>query len=503
MRTSYRHASARMAGMSIIGALALALAFGGCSRPAADGASSPNGGAPAAQSGPGGAQTGGEAGGGAGQRRQGSVTVQVTAAVEGALAADRKAAAAVSTTTQSQVAALVSGVVRSVAHRPGDWVREGEAVVQLDEAQLRIALSNAQASLEAAKINLAAVQDSTTQNNAKLSLQVQSAQAACDAAQKYYDAQKALFDLGGISGSALDTANAQLASAKAALETAKIALDQNQRGVATTASQNVDTLRIAVATAENNLEQAQLNLRNAAIRAPFGGQISAINVAPGMYVGLNTAVFVLVSSERQVSFGISPQDAPALPAGAVLRFDYAGSSIPLSVRQAPSAPVNGVVPMVAGGSGLASLPFGVVGEVVYRVILARGVIVPMSAIDTADNRNVVYVVEDGKVAIWPVEVVAESGAAAAVTGLGRGSLVIVSPPPGLVPGAQVRTVPATDIDLGPGIKTGSPAPAGAGAGGALQGEGYGSMSGSSGQGARSGGAGPAGQGSTQAQAGRP
>jgi multidrug efflux pump subunit AcrA (membrane-fusion protein) len=396
------------------------------------------------------------AGGGAGQRRQGSVTVQVTKAVEGALAADRTAAAAVSTTTQSQVAALVSGAVRSVAHRPGDWVKEGEVVLQLDDAQLLIALANAQASLESAKINLAAVQDSTAQNNARLSLQVQSAQAACDAAQKYYDAQKALFDLGGISGSALDTANAQLASAKAALESAKIALDQNQRGVATTASQNVDVLRIAVATAQNNLEQARLNLRNAAIRAPFSGQISAINVAPGMYVGLNTAVFVLVSSERQVGFGISPQDAPALPAGAALRFEYAGSSMPLTVRQAPSAPVNGVVPMVAGGPGLGSLPFGVVGEVVYRVVLARGVIVPMSAIDTADNRNVVYVVEDGRVAVRPVTVVAESGSAAAVTGLGPGSLVIVSPPPGLVPGAQVKTVPATGVDLGPGTKAGRP-----------------------------------------------
>lgn len=495
MRNNHRHAYAREAGTAVFGALALAcLVLGGCSRQAADGAAARNA---AAQPGSGAGQAGGT-GGGTGQRRMGAVTVQVTEAVEGALAADRNAAASVSTTTQSQVAALVSGVVRSLAHRSGDWVREGEVVVQLDDSQLRIALANAQASLESARINLAAVQDSAAQNNAKLSLQVQSAQAACDAAQKYYDAQKALFDLGGISGSALDTANAQLASAKAALETAKIALDQNQRGVATTASQNIDALRITVTTAQNNLAQAELNLRNAAIRAPFGGQISAINVAPGMYVGLNTAVFVLVSSERQVSFGISPQDAPALPAGAALRFEYAGSSIPLTVRQTPSAPVNGVVPMVAGGPGLGSLPFGVVGEVVYRVVLARGLVVPMSAINTADNRNVVYVVEDGKVAVRAVEVIAESGAAAAVTGLSRGSLVIVSPPPGLVPGAQVQTVPAKGIDLGPGIQAGSPSPAG----GTPQGQ-RGTGSGAAGQGTWSGRSRSSGQGSAPAQAGRP
>jgi hypothetical protein len=136
--------------------------------------------------------------------------------------------------------------------------------------------------------------------------------------------------------------------------------------------------------------------------------------------------------------------------------------------------------MVAGGPGLGSLPFGVVGEVAYRVILAHGVIVPMSAISSADNRNVVYLVEDGKVAVRPVEVVAESGAAAVVKGLVRGSVVIVSPPPGLVPGAQVQAIPAKGIDLGPGVM----------AGGAPQGT----------RGQRSG---PSGQGSAPAQAGRP
>lgn len=100
-----------------------------------------------------------------------------------------------------------------------------------------------------------------------------------------------------------------------ALETAKTNLEQNKRGFATTPSQNVDALKVAVVTAQNNLRQAQLNFRNAAIRAPFAGQISAIAVSPGMYVGQNTAAFTLVSAQRLISFGVSPADAPALSAG--------------------------------------------------------------------------------------------------------------------------------------------------------------------------------------------
>jgi membrane fusion protein (multidrug efflux system) len=161
------------------------------------------------------------------------------------------------------VAAQVAGVVAAIPRRVGDWVKAGDAVIQLDESQLRIALANGQAALDTARINLQAVQDSTAQNSTKLELQLRSAQAARDSAQKFYDSQKALFDLGGISASALDTAGSQLASAQASLETARVALDQNQRGLATTPSQNVEVLKIAITTAQNNLEQARLNLRNA------------------------------------------------------------------------------------------------------------------------------------------------------------------------------------------------------------------------------------------------
>lgn len=426
----------RSAYLLLLAALALGCAKGGTE---ANPAASPAAGAPGQPP---------PAGGPA--RRQAAVTVQTIAAVAGSLSLGRNSSGVVTAAVQSQVAALVAGIVHKVGHRSGDWVAAGEVVVQLDDSQLRIALANSQAALDTARINLQTVQDSTAQNNQKLSLQVQSAQASRDSAKKFYDSQKALFDLGGISASTLDTAGAALATAEAALETAKIALDQNQRGVATTANQNVGSLKVAVVTAQNNLQQSELNLRNAAIKAPFAGQISAINVTQGMYVGLNTAVFVLVSADRQVNFSISPQDAPALPLGARLDFSWGGRSYPLTIRQAPSAPVNGVVPMVAGGPGLSSLSYGLVGDLSYTLSLAVGILVPMNSIDTTDNHNYVYIVEGGKVAQREIKVVAESGAVAAVGGIGPGSLVVVSPPPGLVPGVAVQTIPAQGIDLGGG-----------------------------------------------------
>jgi multidrug efflux pump subunit AcrA (membrane-fusion protein) len=275
---------------------------------------------------------------------------------------------------------------------------------------------------------------------------VESAQATLNSAQRNYDSQKALYGLGGISASALDTAGSQLAKAQADLESAKTAFEQNKRGFATTANQNVEALKVAVATAENNLRQAELNLANASIKAPFDGQISAVNVAPGMYVGQSTSVFALVSAERQVNFGVAPADVSALPRGASLVFESGGASYGMKVKYAPSAPVNGLVPMVAVPAATFGLPFGTVGNMGFRVALAAGTLVPITALETLEGRNYVFCVEDGKVAIRYVSIVAESGAEVALSGLADGTIVVLNAPPGLLPGSSVQPVISAATD---------------------------------------------------------
>ena len=108
---------------------------------------------------------------------------------------------------QSQIAAPVAGIVLRVNRLPGDWVQAGDPVVQLDDALLRIALSNAQAGVDSAKINLETTQGNASDSLPRMQLQLQSAQAAVDSAKRNYDSQRALFALGGISASALDQAN--------------------------------------------------------------------------------------------------------------------------------------------------------------------------------------------------------------------------------------------------------------------------------------------------------
>jgi len=376
------------------------------------------------------------AGGPGGGRRQSVVPVQATLVQMGLLTADRSTAGIVTAVTQSNVAAQVAGIVKSVPRASGDWVRAGDIVVQLDDAQLKLSLANAQAALDNAKINLSVGQDSSSQANPKLALQVQSAQSALDSAQKFYDSQKALFDLGGISASALDTAKSQLQSAQANLEGAKTALDQNGKAD----DQTIAQLKLAISTAQNQLAQAQLNLQYASIRAPFSGQIAAVNMQSGMYVGLNTPVFTLVTAERQVNFSISPSDAPALPIGRAVAFAYSGNTYTVKVGQSPSAPINGVIPMVAFVPSSFKLPLGTVGSVSYKVPVATGILVPLNALDTLENQNFVFTIVEGKVQTQNVTILGEAGISTAVSGIKPGDVVVVNPPPGLIQGSQVQAV---------------------------------------------------------------
>jgi multidrug efflux pump subunit AcrA (membrane-fusion protein) len=383
---------------------------------------------------------------GQGGRRSAVIPVQAMTVKVDTLIAERSTAGVVNPAIQSQVATQVAGIVRRVTRNVGDWVKAGDVIAELEDAQLRISLSTAQLTLRNAQINVSSGQSNSDQAGPKLALQLQSAQSALDSANKFYESQKALFGLGGISAAQLDTAASQQATAQANLEAAKSALSQNQNA----GDQSLAQLGLAVDQAQNTVDQARLNLQNASVRAPFAGQIAAIALQPGMYASLNTPVLTLVSAERKIAFNVSPIDAPFLGLGATVSFTSGGKKSAAKIQQAPSAPISGVVPMSAAPSG-PQLAYGTVGTIDYRVPLAKGALVPIASLSTLESQTYVFTVDSGRAAVRNVTIVAESGTLAAVDGLASGEVVIVNPPPGLLQGSQVQP---TMIQA----EAGSPAP---------------------------------------------
>lgn len=327
-----------------------------------------------------------------------AIFVQSAIATEGDLTAEHVASGIIVPVTQSNVAARVSGVVKTVYHPAGTWVKRDEVVVKLDDSQLKLSVDSARAALETAGVN------------------VQKAKAQNKLAELTLSRDRSLIknDLIPQSQLDVDTTNA-------------VAADEDYHAT-----------QAAVDQAQVQLKQAELNLHYALIRAPFAGQLAAVNVNPGEFVGQNTPVFVLASPDREIDFKVPPGDAAALAEGTAVSFDYQGRGHPAYVSQAPSTPINGVVPIVALLRSRAQLlPFGSVGSVSYRLSLARAVIVPISSVQTSGNQDYVFAIEDGKAVERTLTVVAESGTSAAVQGLTPGTRLIVNPPPGLLRGSTV------------------------------------------------------------------
>jgi multidrug efflux pump subunit AcrA (membrane-fusion protein) len=363
-----------------------------------------------------------------------AIDVQAVPVSFGALVVEHNASVTVMPVMQSQVVGQLSGVVARVLRKPGDWVDRNATVIQLDDSQLKLAVQTAQASLENARITLSTGQDATSQANPRLDLQVRAAQSALSAAQSNYDSRKALFKLEGATSADVDRAKSDLDTAQANLEAAKTALDQNRKADV----QNIAQLKLAVEQAGFALQQAQLNLQFAAIKAPYAGHLVAVNVMPGELVSQNAAAFVIASSEREIDFDVPPADAAGLPVGALVTFTLNGASYALKVSQSPQVPQDGVVHTVAAVPDSLSLAFGAVGTVSYSPTLARGALIPTGALQTNEDKNFVYLVQEGKARVHPITILAESGSSIAVTGVDPGSLVAVNPPPGLLDGSSVK-----------------------------------------------------------------
>jgi hypothetical protein len=157
-------------------------------------------------------------------------------------------------------------------------------------------------------------------------------------------------------------------------------------------------------------------------------------------VSLNTSVFTLVSGEKQINFSEPPADAPNFKTGDEVTFTLGGKTYPVKIAQAPSAPINGVVPMVAALPPSVPVSYGAVGTITYRLTLATGPQIPVAALQTRADLTFVYSIVSGKAVEQPITILAEGGNTAVVKGVDAGMQVILNPPPGLLAGSSVQAV---------------------------------------------------------------
>jgi len=205
----------------------------------------------------------------------------------------------------SDIAPAVGGRVASTPAEIGDYVRKGQAICILEQRDAQLRLDQARAGREQAKFMLSQAQSrvgwsGTGDFNPELVPEVASSKASYESAQASAklaaaDAQRYenLVKSGDVSQSNYEkfrtqqqTADASANSARKQYEAQVNAARQNYRAI--------EASQASLSAAESQLAQAEKNLEDTTIRAPFDGYITDRPVSVGQWVGTNNKVATLV-----------------------------------------------------------------------------------------------------------------------------------------------------------------------------------------------------------------
>ncbi len=257
----------------------------------------------------------------------------------------------------SDVAPAIGGRVSATPVEVGDYVRKGQAICVLEQREAQLRLDQARAGREQAKFILNQAQSRVGWSgdgsfNPDLVPEVASSLAAYESAlasaklaaadaQRYANLVKS----GDVSQSNYEKFKTQQQTAEAAANSAR----KQYEAQVNTARQNyraIEAAQASLAAAESQLAQAQKNLEDTTIRAPFDGYITDRPVSVGQWVGTNNKVATLVRiSTVKLQLQVPEQRAAEVKAGmavtarvaAYLNRDFTGK-------------VNAVVPSVNSNS---------------------------------------------------------------------------------------------------------------------------------------------------------
>lgn len=251
-----------------------------------------------------------------------------------------------------QVTARVAGVVEQVKFVEGESVEAGQALVEIE-------LRRYQLFVEAARANL------------------QKAEAA-----------KA-------------DAEAALARRKAVVEKSPGLIPGEE--IATFATR-VQTAAADVAQARSALDQAELNLRDAFVRAPVAGRIETRTVTTGQYVAPGGVLATLVQRDPLLlRFQVPSEEARSLRTGLVARFRVPGDAKDFTARithvagAAEAASRMVAVTAQVDDPSRAQLRPGAFADVTVPVGgIAESPVIPQTAIRPSEKGFLAFVVEDGK-----------------------------------------------------------------------------------------------------------
>jgi RND family efflux transporter MFP subunit len=184
---------------------------------------------------------------------------------------------------ESTLSAEVDGIVSKVLVDVGDTVGEGQALIELDKRELQLEVDRQQGLVRQVRAQLGIGANDPPPADSRSMASVQRAQADLFDADRKYNRAKELFKDNLISQQQLDEAASRYQSTKATFDLSL---------------QEVDRLKALLVSSEASERLAEKKLSDATIRAPFPGAIKTRDVHPGEYLKVQSAVMILVRTDR-------------------------------------------------------------------------------------------------------------------------------------------------------------------------------------------------------------
>ncbi|HEY6045593.1 MAG TPA: efflux RND transporter periplasmic adaptor subunit [Pyrinomonadaceae bacterium] len=328
------------------------------------------------------------------------IEVTTTAAILRQLPRYFEASGSFAANQQTDVAPETSGKVLAVGVDMGSYVRRGQMIVKLDDADFRIKIQQAQAQLDQAKATL-------RQNEAKIGLrpgqkfnpenvpEVAAVTSALELAEKNLRRYERLVESGDISRATYDQQRSQRDQLREQREAIIHQAQQNYAGVANAQG--------AVDAAQATLALARRSLNYTVIVAPIGGYVTERNADIGEYVSPQQKVATIVNlNPLRVHIDIPEQ--------AISRV-HVGESVSVAVAAYTDRTFAGHIARISPNVSATSRTLTVEAEVqnpnailrpgqfaTVRILLPQSepaVLVPQRALRTISGATYVFIIKNG------------------------------------------------------------------------------------------------------------
>src|SRR6267143_2036710 len=352
---------------------------------------------------------------------------------------------------QAAIFSKVSGYIRKLHVERGDFVKEGQLLVEIDDLELRAsaeqaraALVSSEAGLEVARSTLEGQQ--ANYENQRANLAKARAVAANDARQA--ERMKTLFQKGMVAAADWDNARTTADSSAASTDAAE-------------AQVRLATVQISTQESQVRLAQAQVETYRANTRllAPFAGYVAQRNLDQGAAVSAqssgttNTSVGIIVLQDIKsvkIQLEVPERDIGRVKVGGPVRVTadpykgelFAGSIARVVHNLDPRSRTMGVEVEIPNPD--ARLKPGMFARVEAVVETRTGVLsVPMETLRVGEGQPLVMVVRNGVVETVPVQLgAADAKGIEIVKGLSEREQIILQGKDLVRQGQKVRTTPA-------------------------------------------------------------